>query len=161
MRTLVILALASVLAGCGGGRMPEIEAEVEATALANVRTVNVFTLSLPGETGRMFNDLLETKLKEKLAGHLNPGSRWTLTVVNVEYTTPHFKQETPCYRLALEAEMVDMHGKRGWHAKKVETPEIPAGPDWSEQEVREQLVDAVVDALVSRLPLGRLDVEEE
>ena len=135
MRIILIIGLAAALAGCVSSRLPEIEAEVEATSLANIRTVNMFSLSLPGETGKMFNLLLENKLREKLAGFLQPGSRWTLMVVNVEYTTPHFKQKTPHYKMALEAELVDINGKRGWHTMKEETPEIVAKSEWSEERM--------------------------
>ena len=50
--------------------------------------------------------------------------------------------------------------KRGWHAM-VDTPEIEAKSNWSEQQVREHLVVAAADALVLKLPLGRIEMGEE
>lgn len=160
MRVLLLFGLAAALAGCVTGGLPTIAADVESTSLANVRSLNLFTPSLPGELGTKFNSLLENKLTEKLSNVLNPGARWTLTVVNVEYTTPHHEQKFAHYKLALEVELVDVAGKRGWHAI-VGTPEVEAKPSWNEQQIREHLVNAAADALVLKLPLGRIELGEE
>jgi len=160
MRAFLLLFVGAALAGCGGGMLPEISADVEATSLANVRSVNFFSLSLPGEKGELFNELLEAQIRRRMEGHLNPGARWTLAVVDVEYTVPNFKQKKQHYKLSLEAELVDMNGVRAWQAA-VETPEIEASPEWSEQRVREHLAGAAVDALVTKLPLGRIELGDE
>jgi hypothetical protein len=157
---LAMVGLAAGLTGCITGRLPEVVAEVEATSLANVRTLNLFTPSLYGEEGKLFNPLLERRLRERMANILDSGARWTLTVVSIEYTTPHFKQKTPHYQLELEVELTDLEGKRGWHAV-VGTPEIAARPEWSEARIREHLVIAAAEALVGRLPLGRIEMGEE
>lgn len=160
MRLFLLAALTAALAGCVGGRLPEVDAEVEATSLANIRTVNLFSLSLHGEVGELFNELLEVKLRERLAGYVDPGSRWTLTIVKVGYTTPHFKQKTPYYKMTLEAELVDMNGKRGWQAV-AGTGEIVANPEWNEERIRVHLADAAAEALIEKLPLGRIEMGEE
>ena len=153
MRMLLIFGVLAALAGCASGNGIDLSAEGKATSLANVTTVNLFTPSLPGEEGELFNALLEKKLRGRLGSFLHPGARWTLTVVDIEYTTPHYKQETQHYKLMLEADLVDMDGKRG-SPIIIWTPEHVAQEGWTEPQIRELLVDAVIEALVPKLPLG-------
>ncbi len=164
MKLLQIPAIAVVLTlglfGCQAAKLPTIVAQVEATSLAAMRTVNLVTLSLAGEDGEKFNKLLEQKLTETLGIYISHGSRWSLTVLEVKYVTPHFKQEIQHYKLSVEAELVDLDGKQGWRAV-VATPELIAGPEWPEGQVREHLVDSAVKALVEQLPLIRMEEEEE
>ena len=159
MRIFLIAGILAVMAGCAGGA-PDITAEVEATNLATVRKINLFTPSLAGEKGELFNLFLTKKLNQQLADYLNPGARWTLTIVKVDYTTPHYKQKEQHYKLALEAELTDMHGKRGWHAISG-TSEITADPAWSEERIRDLLVEKAVEELVKNLPLGRIEMGKE
>jgi hypothetical protein len=159
VRTLLIVGLVVVLAGCASGQT-DVTAEVKATSLANVRKMNLFTPSLLGEEGKIFNSLLAQKLTQRLTDYLHPGARWTLTIVHIDYTTPHFKQKEPHYKLTLDAEMTDMYGKQGWHAT-VGTSEIPAESGLTEEQVRERLVDKAVEALFLQLPLGRIEMGEE
>ena len=155
MKAFLWVAFVVMVAGCSNPKLPEITAEVEATSLANVRTINLFGVSLYGEVGEKFNRFIETALRQRLAPYLSQGARWTLTILDVKYAAPHFSHKTPHYKLSLYAELVDVNSKQGWQAT-VETPELVAGKEWSEEQIRNHLAYAAVDALVSKLPLSRI-----
>lgn len=152
---LLVAVLAAALAGCIMSRMPEVEARVDAPSLAQARKMNLYTVSLYGKDGELFNPLLDYKLRQRLAGMLDPGAYWTLTLVDIKYTRPNHRQATPHYKLALQVQLTDMHGRRAWPAV-IETQEIPAKGWYKEEQVRERLAEAAVIALVSELPLGQL-----
>lgn len=153
----IALLVAGVMIGCGGGRLRDIAATGEATRLYDLKRLTLRAVSLPGEEGEMFNALVQGKLEEKLASYLSSGSRWTLVILDVEYTEPHHSQRTPHYKLVLEAQLVDISGKRGLYTPEgIATPELVDEHNVGEEKVREHLVDAVVDALVEKLPLYRV-----
>jgi hypothetical protein len=154
MRRFPAIVLLAVLAGCASGGAA-ITSEVEATHLANVRKINLFTPSLLGEEGVLFNSLLREKLTNRLAAYIHPGARWTLTILAAEYTRPDYKQSDPYYKLMLEAELTDINGKQGQHVRAGATETVAGLEQTAEQEaaVRVRLVETAVDTLVSKLPL--------
>lgn len=150
------IALMCAAAGCGGGLLREVEAVGGGTHLYELRSLNLQTVSLPGEEGRQFNSLIQNKLARKLEGYLRHGARWTLVILNVEYIEPYFQQKTRHYKLTLEAQLVDIYGKRGWWTPEgISTPELVVESDVEEVKVREHLVNAVIETLVAELPLHR------
>jgi hypothetical protein len=157
MRMLLIAGMAVAIAGCMVSRMPEVEARVDAPSLAQARKMNLYTVSLYGRDGELFNPLLDYKLRQRLAGMLDPGSYWTLTIMDIRYTRPTELQETPHYQLALEVQLTDMEGRCAWPAV-IKTQQIPAKAWYDEAQIRERLAEAAVNALVAELPLGQLSL---
>jgi hypothetical protein len=155
MRMLLVAGMVVALAGCIMSRMPDVEARVDAPSLAQARKMNLYTVSLYGRDGELFNPILDYKLRRRLAGMLDPGAHWTLTIVDIRFTRPSHRQETPHYKLALQVQLTDMYGRRAWPAV-IETQEIPAKGWYEEERIREHLAEAAVAALVAELPLGQL-----
>ena len=111
MRMLLIAGMVVALTGCLMSRMPDVEARVEAPSLAQARKMNLYTVSLYGKDGELFNPILDYKLRQRLAGMLDPGAHWTLTIVDIKFTRPSYRQEIPHYKLALQVQLTDKSGR--------------------------------------------------
>jgi hypothetical protein len=159
MRMLLVAGMAVALAGCLMSRMPDVEAKVEAPSLARARRMNLFTVSLYGKDGEAFSPILDAKLRQRLGGILDPGAYWTLTLVDLRFVRPNFRQESPYYQLALQVQLTDTEGRRAWPAI-IKTEKVAAKSWYDEERIREHLAEAAVNALVAELPLGQLSLPE-
>jgi hypothetical protein len=136
---------------------PEALARVVAGKLRVQRSVGMYTTDVPGEGGAIFNERVDSLLRQYLAPYLKEAPRYMLRVVAIDYVTPERLGKPLTYSLTLEARLVDLDGKCAWPG--IAKAEFVRSGSQSEQEVQQILAQRACADLAKAVPVERLEFE--